>query len=135
MAITRHEPSKIYSKVVEANGFVFTAGITAGDSKQDAKGQPHDFATITLEVSPVDADRVIVAKDGGHLTALLRHPEDEGRNETALMNKSTLVASTAGKASASAPSSFVEYIVGGGGPGLAKTTTIAELANNPANAH
>ena len=39
MAITRHEPSKIYSKVVEANGFVFTAGITAGDSKQDAKGQ------------------------------------------------------------------------------------------------
>ena len=29
MAITRHEPSKIYSKVVEANGFVFTAGITA----------------------------------------------------------------------------------------------------------
>ncbi|MBO0740313.1 MAG: RidA family protein [Hyphomicrobiaceae bacterium] len=39
MAITRHEPSKIYSKVVEANGFVFTAGITAADPKQDAKGQ------------------------------------------------------------------------------------------------
>ena len=39
MTITRHEPSKIYSKVVEANGFVFTAGITASDSKADAKGQ------------------------------------------------------------------------------------------------
>jgi enamine deaminase RidA (YjgF/YER057c/UK114 family) len=39
MAITRHEPSKIYSKVVEANGFVFTAGIVADDVKQDAKGQ------------------------------------------------------------------------------------------------
>jgi enamine deaminase RidA (YjgF/YER057c/UK114 family) len=39
MAITRHEPSKIYSKVVEANGFVFTAGIVADDPKQDAKGQ------------------------------------------------------------------------------------------------
>jgi enamine deaminase RidA (YjgF/YER057c/UK114 family) len=39
MPITRHEPSKIYSKVVEANGFVFTAGIVADDPKQDAKGQ------------------------------------------------------------------------------------------------
>ena len=39
MAVTRHEPSKLLSKVVEANGFVFTAGITAADSKQDAKGQ------------------------------------------------------------------------------------------------
>ena len=39
MAATRHEPSKLLSKVVEANGFVFTAGITAADRKQDAKGQ------------------------------------------------------------------------------------------------
>src|SRR5262249_14810458 len=39
MTIKRHEPSKILSKVVEANGFVFTAGITADDAKQDAKGQ------------------------------------------------------------------------------------------------
>ena len=39
MTIKRHEPSKLYSKVVEANAFVFTAGITADDPKQDAKGQ------------------------------------------------------------------------------------------------
>ena len=39
MTIKRHEPSKIYSKVVEANGFVFTAGITAGRPSQDVKGQ------------------------------------------------------------------------------------------------
>jgi enamine deaminase RidA (YjgF/YER057c/UK114 family) len=39
MTITRHEPSKIYSKVVEANGFVFTAGIVADDVSQDAGGQ------------------------------------------------------------------------------------------------
>jgi enamine deaminase RidA (YjgF/YER057c/UK114 family) len=39
MAITRHEPSKIYSKVVEANGFVFTAGIVADDPTKDAKNQ------------------------------------------------------------------------------------------------
>jgi enamine deaminase RidA (YjgF/YER057c/UK114 family) len=39
MTITRHEPSTIYSKVVEANGFVFTSGIVADDISQDAKGQ------------------------------------------------------------------------------------------------
>ena len=39
MTIKRHEPSKLYSKVVEANAFVCTAGITADDPKQDAKGQ------------------------------------------------------------------------------------------------
>jgi enamine deaminase RidA (YjgF/YER057c/UK114 family) len=39
MAITRHEPSKIYSKVVEANGFVFTAGVVADDVTKDVLGQ------------------------------------------------------------------------------------------------
>ena len=39
MTIKRHEPSKIYSKAVEANGFVFTAGIVADDVTQDVKGQ------------------------------------------------------------------------------------------------
>jgi enamine deaminase RidA (YjgF/YER057c/UK114 family) len=39
MTIKRHEPSKLYSKAVEANGLVFTAGIVADDVKQDAKGQ------------------------------------------------------------------------------------------------
>jgi enamine deaminase RidA (YjgF/YER057c/UK114 family) len=39
MPITRHEPSKILSKVVEANGFVYTAGVVPDDVSQDVKGQ------------------------------------------------------------------------------------------------
>ena len=39
MPIVRHEPSPILSHVVEANGFVFTAGTVAEDVNQDAKGQ------------------------------------------------------------------------------------------------
>jgi enamine deaminase RidA (YjgF/YER057c/UK114 family) len=39
MTITRHEPSKILSHAVEANGFVFLAGIVAKDLARDAKGQ------------------------------------------------------------------------------------------------
>src|SRR5262245_34456077 len=38
MTIKRHEPSKILSKVVEANGFVFTAGVTAEDPNRVANG-------------------------------------------------------------------------------------------------
>ena len=39
MPITRHEQKGILSRVVEANGFVFTAGVTANDNTQDATGQ------------------------------------------------------------------------------------------------
>ncbi|MGF1649801.1 MAG: RidA family protein [Hyphomicrobiaceae bacterium] len=39
MTIIRHEPSAIFNKAVEANGFVFTAGLVADDISQDAKGQ------------------------------------------------------------------------------------------------
>ena len=42
MSITRHEQSEIYSKVVEANGFVFTAGIVPSDFSRDVKGQTEE---------------------------------------------------------------------------------------------
>lgn len=37
--INRHETSPIYSKVTEANGWVFTAGIVPADLTRDIKGQ------------------------------------------------------------------------------------------------
>jgi enamine deaminase RidA (YjgF/YER057c/UK114 family) len=64
MPITRHEPSKIYSKVVEANGFVFTAGIVADDIKQDAKGQTQQIlAEIDrlLKLCGTDKTKVVSA--------------------------------------------------------------------------
>ena len=39
MAIERHEQNKVFSKVVEANGFVFTSGITATDNSLSVQGQ------------------------------------------------------------------------------------------------
>ena len=39
MPITRHESNPVYSKVVEANGLVFTAGIIPSDLTRDVKGQ------------------------------------------------------------------------------------------------
>ncbi len=61
MPITRHEPSKILSKVVEANGFVFTAGVVADDIKQDAKGQTEQIlAEIDHLLKLADADKTKV---------------------------------------------------------------------------
>lgn len=64
MTITRHEPSKIYSKVVEANGFVFTAGIVADDINQDVRGQTRQvLAEIDrlLKLAGTDKTKVVSA--------------------------------------------------------------------------
>jgi len=101
-------------------------------TKRDAQGQTKDFSTITLEVSPLDADRVIVAKAGGHVTALLREPRDEARNDTRPLTADSLVAGSSGNG----PGRYVEYIVGGGGGGIA-STTVTQLAQgaNAASIH
>ena len=64
MTVKRHEPSKIYSKVVEANGFVFTAGIVADDVKQDAKGQTQQILKEidrVLKLAGTDKTKVVSA--------------------------------------------------------------------------
>ncbi len=42
MPITRHEESAVYSKVTEANGLVFTAGVIPSDLSRDVAGQTAD---------------------------------------------------------------------------------------------
>ncbi|KAB2848064.1 MAG: RidA family protein [Hyphomicrobiaceae bacterium] len=64
MAINRHEPSAILSKVVEANGFVFTAGVVADDVKQDAKGQTQQILKEIdrlLKLCGTDKSKVVSA--------------------------------------------------------------------------
>ena len=64
MSIVRHEPSAILSKVVEANGLVFTAGIVADDAKQDAKGQTQQILKEIdrlLKLASSDKSKVVSA--------------------------------------------------------------------------
>lgn len=64
MTIVRHEPTAIYSKVVEANGFVFTAGIVADDPTQDVKGQTKQIlASIDklLKLAGSDKTKIVSA--------------------------------------------------------------------------
>jgi pilus assembly protein CpaB len=74
----------------------------------DATGKERTFSTVTLEVSPLDADRIIVAKSGGRVTAVLRHPDDVAANATRPLVASNLLGSRGS-------SGDVQYIIGGGG--------------------
>lgn len=62
--IIRHEPNGIYSKVTEANGFVFTAGIVASKLDADVTGQTTEIlAEIDrlLALCGTDKSRIVSA--------------------------------------------------------------------------
>ena len=64
MAITRHESTPVYSKVAEANGFVFTAGVIPTDLSRDIKGQTAEvLAEIDrlLKLCGTDKSKVVSA--------------------------------------------------------------------------
>jgi enamine deaminase RidA (YjgF/YER057c/UK114 family) len=64
MPITRHESKGILSRVVEANGFVFTAGVTASNSNQDVTAQTRDVLKEIdrlLKLCGADKSKVISA--------------------------------------------------------------------------
>jgi len=75
--------------------------------KRDGTNQPKTYTTITLSVSPEDAERIVVAKNSGKLTAVLRNPEDERANSTTALNIDDLMPKKVKKGLA------VQYIVGG----------------------
>lgn len=62
--ITRHEPTSINSKVVEANGFVFTSGIVAAGLPAAIEAQTEEvLAEIDrlLALSGTDRSRIVSA--------------------------------------------------------------------------
>jgi pilus assembly protein CpaB len=89
----------------------------------DGTGRARTFSTITLEVTPLDADRIIVAKSAGQLTAVLRHPDDGLVNGTRAMSALNLL----GPGRKGLTPRTIEYIVGGqGGAAEVKLARIAE---------
>lgn len=77
--------------------------------RDDGSGKERSFSTVTLDVSPREAQRIIVAKQSGRLVATLRHPDDAERNATGVITADDL---TRG---ARPPVRTVEMITGGGG--------------------
>ncbi len=100
---------------------VLATGTTTRTEKiRDAQGVEQEidreFATVTLHVSPDEAQRIILAQRKGDLTAVLRNPNDTNAMPMVAMHSDSLVGSgvrTAGRRPGSGP--YVEMIVGGSG--------------------
>jgi len=79
--------------------------------KADGTNKAHTYTTITLSVSPADAERIVVAKNAGKLTAVLRNPDDGAPNPIDAMNIDDVVPK---KPSATRRDALaVQYIIGG----------------------
>jgi len=79
--------------------------------KRDGSDKPRTYTTITLSVSPQDAERIVVAKNSGKLTAVLRNPEDDRPSNIAAMNINDVVPKKPSEARRAAQA--VQYIIGG----------------------
>jgi pilus assembly protein CpaB len=93
-------------------------------------GQPgatRSYSTITLEATPHDAQRLILAQKAGTLTAVLRGPEDKEPLVAAAMDSRDLfgMRPPVRVASAAAATPRVEVIIGGQGGGKAEREMIA----------
>lgn len=64
MSITRHESTAIYSKCVEANGTVYTAGIVPTNLAADVKGQTEEVLKEIdrlLALAGTDKSKIVMA--------------------------------------------------------------------------
>ncbi len=77
--------------------------------KSEGTNQARTYTTITLSVSPENAQRIVVAKNSGKLTAVLRNPDDAKPSPTSAMNIDDVLPKKAGGAKRMA----VQYIIGG----------------------
>ncbi|MCX8003921.1 MAG: Flp pilus assembly protein CpaB [Burkholderiaceae bacterium] len=81
--------------------------------KRSEQEGERSFSTVTLSLAPEDAQRVIVAKSSGKLTAVLRHPDDAAPNHLTGMTIHELMAPRT--ANGGGTRRAVQYIVGNGG--------------------
>jgi pilus assembly protein CpaB len=88
--------------------------------RDEKTGEVRSFTAVTLDLLPVEAQRLIVAKQSGKLTALLRHPDDKAANATASLSPGSLFT---GSARGGSGAVSTEYLIGGGGGGPAAVQT------------
>jgi pilus assembly protein CpaB len=89
------------------------------------------FSTVTLNVTPPQAEQVLMAQKMGSLTAVLRNPDDKALLAKTVLDESMFTNIAARPAAGSRNGRFIEMIVGGTGtPGGSRVRT-EESAGNP----
>jgi pilus assembly protein CpaB len=87
-----------------------TGQVTRKSDEGDGNQRERTYTTITLSVSPHDAQRVVVAKGSGRLTAVLRNPEDVAPTPIQAQTIDDVLPKQRGSV---VQRSTVQYIIGG----------------------
>ena len=74
MATIERKNKKITFPLLQSVRVMATGQRSADDPKS---GERRQYSTVTLDTSPSQAQRVIVAREAGRITALLRNPKDK----------------------------------------------------------
>jgi pilus assembly protein CpaB len=115
---------------------VLATGRQLHTTRKEGAVESPTYTTITVEVDPEQAQKLVIAQRSGSLTAVLRHPEDRG---PAIVPERDLHRVLGLKQIVSAVSvpSAPELIVGGKGPLTSASNVSASLpnANTPAFSH
>ncbi len=114
---------------------VLATGQRFRDEAERGRDGDRRFATITVEVSPEQAQRLILAQRTGRVTALLRHPDDPDHGSRPALDLAGLLGVEASRSPARrrpAP----ELIVGGRGPiGIAEPAFASAAGTTAEAAH
>jgi pilus assembly protein CpaB len=96
--------------------------LATGRTQRGTGGQTATYSTVTLNVTPQEANAIIAAKADSSVTAVLRSPKDDKPNPSRAISVSDVVAEVANLKKLNA----VEYIVGGraGGAGTSSVLSV-----------
>lgn len=88
---------------------------TGVKTEVDKSGQPtgRSYSTITVQVTPENAKRIVLAQSVGKLTATLRNPDDIARIDTTPLRASDLRGKKKPKPKPVRRSRGIEFIIGG----------------------
>lgn len=101
------------TRLLMQNLLVLATGQRLAGGEVDRPAGAGRFASITVEVTPEQAKRLILAQRTGRITALLRHPDDRIPQAGTPMDLVGLLGLQRG---GSRPARTLELIVGGRGP-------------------
>ena len=100
--------------------------LATGRTQRGTGGQAATYSTVTLNVTPQEANAIIAAKADSSVTAVLRSPKDEKPNPSHAISVSDVVAEVANLKKLNA----VEYIVGGRASGSGTSSVLSVPVTN-----
>lgn len=133
LIMTAKPPQSVGSAVPsyqpESFTFPLLSGVevmATGRAQRGTAANAESYSTVTLNVTPQEANAIIVAKASAKVTAVLRSPKDQDPNPSTATSVSDVVA----EAARLRKINTTEYIVGGrGGRGGASLVTSVPVAS------